>query len=89
MLSHHELATLILVKSSPDEVALDREELAALLQREFVHLETLPGGAQLPHITNQGRRVLRTIAHADFGDVRVAKTPCVPTATSNFSVSVD
>lgn len=61
MLSHHELATLILVKNSPDEVRPDCAELPALLERRLVELDRLPSGARLPRLTNQGRFALRYI----------------------------
>jgi hypothetical protein len=44
MLSPSELATLMLLKDSTDQIA-DREELDTLLERQLVALEQLAGGS--------------------------------------------
>jgi hypothetical protein len=49
MLSPHELATLMLLKDSSDQIA-DREEIDTLLERQLVALEQLAGGAVRPPI---------------------------------------
>lgn len=45
MLSAHEFATLMLVKSAPDQIDLDREDLNALLEHQLVALEEMGSGA--------------------------------------------
>ncbi|MGF7137356.1 hypothetical protein P3T40_008869 [Paraburkholderia sp. EB58] len=47
MLSPHELATLMLLKDSIDQIA-DREELDTLIERQLVTLEQLAGGSAHP-----------------------------------------
>ena len=44
MLSPHEFATLLLVKDSPNQVDMEREELDALLERQLVQLESHNSG---------------------------------------------
>ncbi|MFM0758430.1 hypothetical protein [Paraburkholderia strydomiana] len=61
MLSAHEFATLMLVKDSADHIA-DRAELGTLLERQFVALERLAGGAVCPRITEDGESLLRHLA---------------------------
>ena len=66
MLSHHELATLILVRYAPDQVELNQPDLNALLERGLVRLERLPSGTQLPRVTTRGSFVLRLLSPAYF-----------------------
>jgi hypothetical protein len=54
MLSPHELAALMLLKDSTDQIA-DREELDTLLERQLVTLEQLAGGSAHPR-DHAGRR---------------------------------
>ncbi|MFP3552178.1 hypothetical protein SB861_15845 [Paraburkholderia sp. SIMBA_049] len=61
MLSPHEFATLMLVKSAPDQIDLNREELDTLLERQLIALEELASGAQRPRLTRDGDSVLRAI----------------------------
>jgi hypothetical protein len=58
MLSPHEFATLMLVKSAPEQIDLNREELDALLERQLVALEQLVSGARRPRLTSDGDSVL-------------------------------
>jgi len=46
MLSPHEFATLLLVKDSPNQADMERDELDALLERQLVQLEKLASGLQ-------------------------------------------
>jgi hypothetical protein len=62
MLSPHEFATLMLVKASPEQIDLNREELDTLLERQLVSLEQLASGAQRPRLTRDGDSVLRAVA---------------------------
>ncbi|MFP3557241.1 hypothetical protein [Paraburkholderia hospita] len=61
MLSPHEFATLMLVKSAPEQIDLNREELDTLLERQLIALEELASGAQRPRLTRDGYSVLRAI----------------------------
>ena len=60
MLSAHELATLMLLKDSADQIA-DRQELDTLLECQLVALEELAGGAACPRLTQDGELLLRTV----------------------------
>ncbi|WP_028223805.1 hypothetical protein [Paraburkholderia oxyphila] len=62
MLSPHEFATLMLVKSAPEQIDLNREELDTLLERQLVALEQHVNGAQRPRLTRDGDSVLRAFA---------------------------
>ncbi|EUC13951.1 hypothetical protein [Paraburkholderia hospita] len=61
MLSPHEFATLMLVKSAPEQIDLNRAELDTLLERQLIALEELASGAQRPRLTRDGDSVLRAI----------------------------
>jgi hypothetical protein len=62
MLSPHEFATLMLVKDAPDQFEMDRAELDALLERQFISLEKLASGFLRPRITDNGDRLLKAVA---------------------------
>ncbi|KVC58987.1 hypothetical protein [Burkholderia stagnalis] len=61
MLSPHEIAALMLVKASPDQIDMDREELDTLLDQQLVVLEQLASGAHRPRVTNDGESLLRVV----------------------------
>jgi hypothetical protein len=61
MLSPHEFATLLLVKDSPTQVDMNRDELDALLERQLVELERLASGQQRPRLTATGSQALKAI----------------------------
>jgi hypothetical protein len=61
MLSPHEFATLMLVKSAPEQIDLNREELDTLLERQLIALEELASGTRRPHLTRDGDSVLRAV----------------------------
>ncbi|MXN75381.1 hypothetical protein GR157_11630 [Burkholderia sp. 4701] len=61
MLSPHEIAALMLVKSSPDQIDMDREELDTLLEQQLVVLEKLASGAHRARVTNDGESLLRVV----------------------------
>ena len=61
MLSPHEFATLMLVKSAPEQIDLNREELDTLLERQLIALEQLATGARRPRLTHDGDSVLRAV----------------------------
>ncbi len=62
MLSPHEFATLLLVKDSPDQAEMERDELDALLERQLVKLEGLGSGRKYC-VTEAGDATLRSIKH--------------------------
>jgi hypothetical protein len=58
MLSPHELATLMLVRYSPDQI-VDRAELCTLLERNLIALEQAEDiGMPRPRITENGNSIL-------------------------------
>ncbi|MFX1676407.1 hypothetical protein PWR63_29835 [Paraburkholderia sp. A2WS-5] len=61
MLSPHEFATLMLVKASPDQIGLDREELDTLLEQQVVALEKLASGVHRPRVTHDGETLLHAM----------------------------
>ncbi|TAM02408.1 MAG: hypothetical protein EPN70_16885 [Paraburkholderia sp.] len=61
MLSPHEFATLMLVKDSPDQIDLTREDLDVLLERQLVAMEQLASGIHRLWLTNDGDSLLQTI----------------------------
>jgi hypothetical protein len=62
MLSPHEFATLMLVKSAPDQIDLDRAELDKLLEQQLIALEEIGSGVRRPRLTLDGDSLLRVIA---------------------------
>jgi hypothetical protein len=58
MLSPHELATLILVTRSPEQVELTRSDLLALREKRLVQLVCLTSGLILPLTTPVGHALL-------------------------------
>ncbi|WP_367395224.1 hypothetical protein [Cupriavidus sp. Agwp_2] len=61
MLSHHEIATLILVKGTQDPLELDPADLDTLLEHEFVALEERPSGQACPRLTQLGHAILKAV----------------------------
>ncbi|MGH8521485.1 MAG: hypothetical protein ACREYA_34905 [Cupriavidus necator] len=61
MLSHHEIATLILVKDAQEPLELDTADLDTLLERELVALEKRPSGPACPRITHRGHSILQAV----------------------------
>ncbi|MCR4466875.1 MULTISPECIES: hypothetical protein [unclassified Burkholderia] len=64
MLSPHELAALMLIKSSPDQIDMEREELDTLLEQQLVILERLASGVRRPSVTDDGELLLRAVMRA-------------------------
>ncbi|ALS61420.1 MULTISPECIES: hypothetical protein [Pandoraea] len=62
MLSHHEFATLMLVKDAPEQVELDRPDLESLLDSKLIEWEELAPGVKSPRLTVQGKYVLQAVA---------------------------
>jgi len=65
MLSPHEFATLMLVRSAPDQVDMNRAELDTLLERQLVSLEQLAEGHRRLSLTHSGRSLLDTVDRGD------------------------
>ncbi|HTH61429.1 MAG TPA: hypothetical protein VL689_14860 [Paraburkholderia sp.] len=65
MLSPYEFATLMLVRSKPDQVDMDRAELDTLLEQQLISLEQLTQGHRRLALTHSGRSLLETVARGD------------------------
>ncbi|WP_322057457.1 hypothetical protein [Paraburkholderia sp. J63] len=61
MLSPHEFATLMLVKDSPDQIDLTREELDVLVEHQLIAMEQLASGIHRPCLTDDGNSLLQSI----------------------------
>lgn len=61
MLSPHEFATLLLVDSDLDPTDLNREDLAALVERQLVALERRASGHAQPKLTADGQLLLKAV----------------------------
>ncbi|MGF6573500.1 hypothetical protein SAMN05443245_6108 [Paraburkholderia fungorum] len=62
MLSLHELATLLIIKDSPERIGADHAELGALRALELVDTASSDTSLPLPRITVRGQAILRAIA---------------------------
>jgi hypothetical protein len=65
MLSPHELATLMLVRSSPDQIDTTRAELDTLRDRQLIFLERRAGGWRRPMLTPAGAHLLDAAARLE------------------------
>jgi hypothetical protein len=65
MLSPHELATLMLVHSMPDEIDMTRVELDILLDCQLISLEPRVGGWRRPMLTPAGKHLLEAAARLE------------------------
>ncbi|CAN0625415.1 conserved protein of unknown function [Burkholderia multivorans] len=61
MLSPHEISALMLVKESPDQIDMEREELDTLLDQQLVVLERLASGMRRARVTNDGESLLQVM----------------------------
>lgn len=61
MLSHHEIAPLILVNRTPYPQELDPADLDTLVEREFITLEKRPSGRTWPRLTHRGQSILAAV----------------------------
>jgi len=76
MLSPHEFATLMLVRSAPDQVDMNRTELNALLERQLVSLEQLAEGHRRVSLTQSGHSLLETVGRIErHDDARTSAPP--------------
>jgi hypothetical protein len=62
MLSPHEFATLMLVDGALDPRHFDRDDLAALVERQLVALEHLGSGCNRVQLTEDGNWLLKAVA---------------------------
>jgi hypothetical protein len=65
MLSPHELATLMLVRSAPDQIDTTRIELATLLDCRLIAVEPRSGGSRRPTLTAAGKHLLDAAARVE------------------------
>jgi len=65
MLSPHELATLMLIRSAPDQIDMKRIELETLLDCQLISLEQRPGEWRRPRLTPAGVHVLEAAARLE------------------------
>ena len=68
MLTPHEFATLMLVRSAPDQVDMNRAELDTLLEQQLVALEQLAEGYRRFSVTRSGESLLDTFSRSDRED---------------------
>ena len=61
MLSPHELTTLMLIDTAPEQIEPGRIELRTLLAYELVALESLAPGFDRPRVTPQGQAILHAV----------------------------
>ncbi|SOY60206.1 conserved hypothetical protein [Cupriavidus taiwanensis] len=61
MLSHHEIATLVLVNDHSDAIELDDADMQALLEKQFITLERLGPTVAHPQVTIQGYAFLKAV----------------------------
>ena len=65
MLSPHELATLMLVRSAPDQIDTTRIELDTLLDYRLISIEPRVGGWHRPMLTPAGMHMLEAAARLE------------------------
>ncbi|GAB3103197.1 hypothetical protein GCM10027081_32790 [Cupriavidus yeoncheonensis] len=70
MLSHHEFATLVLVKDSADPAELDSADVAELCARQLITLERLGPNRTRPQVTIQGYAILKALDRVRARDCR-------------------
>jgi hypothetical protein len=61
MLSPHEVATLLLVQHSPDQLHMTRVQLDTLLERRLVRLQAMSAGQSHWQLTESGQGAVRMI----------------------------
>jgi len=61
VLSHHEIATLVLVNDHSDATELDDADMQALLEKQFITLERLGPTLAHPQVTIQGYAFLKAV----------------------------
>ena len=68
MLSHHEIATLVLVNDRSDATELDDADMQALLEKQFITLERLGPTVAHPQVTIQGYAFLKAVGRVRASD---------------------
>ncbi|PVY79952.1 hypothetical protein C7414_104230 [Cupriavidus alkaliphilus] len=68
MLSHHEIATLVLVNDHSDTIELDDADMQALLEKQFITLEHLGPTVAQPRVTIQGYAFLKAVGRVRASD---------------------
>ncbi len=61
MLSHHELAKLLLISRAPGQITEDDPDVAALIEKNLVTFPATAPGERLLHITGHGVTLLRAL----------------------------
>jgi len=84
LLSPHEIATLMLVRHSPDQIDMTRTELNTLLERRLVALDPRDGGRRRFSLTKTGRQLLDAIRHFDPASPRARDANGFGRATAGF-----
>jgi hypothetical protein len=70
MLSPHEFATLMLIRSAPDQIDMNRTEVDTLLERQLLLLEQITGGPQRASLTPRGHSLLEAASRLPRGHSR-------------------
>lgn len=65
MLSPHELATLMLIRSAPDQIDMTRTELDTLLDCQLISFGPRGGERRRPALTPAGAHLLEAAARLD------------------------
>ena len=65
LLSPHEIATLMLVRHSPEQIDMNRTELHTLLERRLIALEPRAGDRRRLSLTKTGRQLLEAVGRID------------------------
>ncbi|SOZ40053.1 hypothetical protein [Cupriavidus neocaledonicus] len=68
MLSHHEIATLVLVNDRSDATGLDHADMQALLEKQLITLERLGPTLAHPQVTIQGYAFLKAVGRVRASD---------------------
>lgn len=79
MLSPHELATLMLVRSAPDQIDTARVELDTLLGYRLICVEPRAGGRRRPMLTPAGAHLLEAAARVErkrYDDASATEEHC-------------
>ena len=75
MLSPHELATLMVVHSAPDQIDMTRVELDTLLDCQLISLEPRAGTWRRPLLTPAGAHLLEAAARLEHTRSRNGAIP--------------
>jgi hypothetical protein len=65
LLSPHEIATLMLVRHSPEQIDMNRTELHTLLERRLLALEPRTEGHRRLSLTKTGSQLLEAVGRLD------------------------